>query len=76
MASSSRSQGRGTKSRPTGWRRGRRWLLVALAVIALLAAAFGLLGFYLVFSSVPLPDDIDACNDLGVDFDPLNGEPW
>ena len=45
-----------TSSRP--WY--RRWWLVLLVFPAILAAAVGLLGFYLVFSNVPLPDDIDA----------------
>ena len=69
MASSSRTRGRGTKDRPTGWRRGRRWLLVALVIVGVLGAAFGLLAFYLVFSSVPLPDDIDARSSLVFDID-------
>src|SRR6056297_296610 len=69
MASSSRNKGRDTKHRPAGWRRGRRWLLVALLLVALLAAVFGLLGFYLVSSSVPLPDDIDARSSLVFDVE-------
>ncbi|TVR21292.1 MAG: hypothetical protein EA387_10445 [Nitriliruptor sp.] len=69
MARSSKTKGRGTDGRRTGWRRGRRWLLALLVVIAVLLAAFGLLAFYLVFSSVPLPDDIDARSSLVFDVD-------
>ena len=41
-------------------RRRKRWLLALLVIPALLAALAGVLVFYLVFASVPLPDDIAA----------------
>jgi penicillin-binding protein 1A len=49
----------------------RRWWMLLLVVPALLAAAVGLLAFYLVFSSVPLPDDIAAQTSVVYD---INGE--
>ena len=53
----------------SGWRRWRRWILLLMVVPAVLAAAVGLLGFYLVFSSVPLPGDIDARSSLVYDIE-------
>jgi penicillin-binding protein 1A len=47
----------------------RRWWLALLVLPALLVAAAGLLLFFLVFSRVPLPDDIAATASIVYDRD-------
>jgi penicillin-binding protein 1A len=49
----------------------RRWWMFLLVIPAILVAAVGLLAFYLLFSSVPLPDDIAAQTSMVYD---VNGE--
>jgi penicillin-binding protein 1A len=49
----------------------RRWWMLLLVVPAILVAALGLLLFFLVFSRVPLPDDIAAQTSMVFD---INGE--
>ncbi|MEX2549907.1 MAG: transglycosylase domain-containing protein, partial [Nitriliruptoraceae bacterium] len=72
MASPTRPRGRGNSSATSakaGAPRRRRWWLALLVIPAVLLAAAGLLGFYLVSSSVPLPGDIDARSSIVFDID-------
>ena len=50
-------------------RRWHRWLLGLLVIPAVAVGAAGLLGFYLVFSSVPLPDDLTTTSSVVFDRD-------
>ena len=47
----------------------QRWWLILLVFPAVAVAAAGLLAFYIVFDSVPLPDDIDARSSIVFDID-------
>ncbi len=59
---------RGGEGRRRG-RRIRRWLWGLLVIPLVIAGGAGLLAFYLVFSSVPLPDDIAARSSVVLDLD-------
>jgi penicillin-binding protein 1A len=62
-----RNAGKSTpKPRRPWW---RRWWLALLVLPAIVLAAFGLLAFYVVFSSVPLPDDLEAISSVVYDVD-------
>ena len=50
-------------------RRWPRWLFGLLVIPAVALGAAGLLGFYLVFSSVPLPDDLTTTSSVVYDRD-------
>jgi penicillin-binding protein 1A len=60
-----RTSGRAVRRRPW-W---KRWWLLLLVFPALALGAVGLLLFYVVFSSVPLPDDIEPASSMVFDAD-------
>jgi penicillin-binding protein 1A len=68
MASRTRHAARNRSAKGRGARR-RRWLAGLLVFPALALAALGLLAFYLIFSSVPLPDDLAAQSSVVLDRD-------
>ncbi len=47
----------------------QRWWLILLVFPAILVGAVGLLAFYVIFDSVPLPEDIDARSSVVYDID-------
>jgi penicillin-binding protein 1A len=65
-ARSTPARGTGAKAKRPWW---RSWWMLLLVLPALLVAAVGLLAFYFLFSSVPLPDDVAATASIVYDRD-------